>query len=62
MTEHDKVEHVLPNGDILIVESTRVDEQVTTAFETVRQGLRDEAREAFQRLRDEPTRDEPTAV
>ena len=51
MTEHDKIEHTLPNGDILIVDSTRVDPEVEKAFAKVKAQLRDEARDAYRQLR-----------
>lgn len=51
MTEHDKIEHTLPNGDILIVNSTRQDPEVTQAFSKAKDDLRKEARETYQRLR-----------
>ncbi len=50
MTEHDGYEHVLPNGDILIVDSTIKDEEVEQAFAVVREELREKAREAYERL------------
>jgi len=52
MTEHDKIEHVLPNGDILIVDSTRVDLEVQEAFAKVKEDLREEARDAYRQLRE----------
>ena len=54
MTEHGKIEHVLPNGDILIVDSTLVDDKVAETFDRVKDDLRDKAREAYRVLRDEP--------
>jgi len=51
MTEHDKIEHTLPNGDILIVDSTVVDKKVSEAFDKLKQDLRDDARNAYRRLR-----------
>ncbi len=50
MTEHDGYEHVLPNGDILIVDSTVKDEKVDEAFALVQQELREKARRAYQEL------------
>lgn len=50
MTEHDKIEHVLPNGDTLIVDSTVKDPRVEEAFKPVREQLRVEARRAYERL------------
>lgn len=50
MTEHEGYEHVLPNGDILIVESTVKDERVEKAFAAVKEDLRDKARRAYERL------------
>jgi len=49
--EHDGFEHVLPNGDILIVESTIRDERVERAFAPVRRELREKARRAYEQLR-----------
>lgn len=51
MTEHDGFEHVLPNSDILIVESTIKDERVEEAFAAVRQELREKGRRAWEQLR-----------
>lgn len=59
VTEHDGFEHVLPNGDILIVESTIKDERVERAFAAVRQELREKGRRAYEQLRS-PAKD--TAV
>lgn len=55
MTEHDKIEHTLPNGDILIVDSTRKDPKVTRAFSRAKSDLRKQARETYQRLRQQAT-------
>jgi hypothetical protein len=52
MTEHDKIEHTLPNGDILVIDSTRVDPTVEQAFGKAKQDLRKEARDAYRRLRE----------
>jgi SepF-like predicted cell division protein (DUF552 family) len=54
MTEHGKIEHTLPNGDILIVDSTRVDPEVQAAFDEVKADLREAARDAYRRLRATP--------
>lgn len=51
MTEHDGYEHELPNGDILIVESTVKDERVEQAFAPVKKELREKARRAYEELR-----------
>jgi len=51
MTEHDGYEHELPNGDILIVESTVKDERVEEAFAAVKQDLREKARQVYAELR-----------
>jgi hypothetical protein len=58
MTEHDKIQHRLPDGDILIVDSTRTDPQVTLAFTKAKEDLREQARATYKRLREsaEPTR------
>ena len=50
MTEHDGYEHVLPNGDILIVDSTVKDDEVDKAFAAVQQELREKARRAYEEL------------
>ena len=55
MTEHDKIEHTLPNGDILIVDSTRVDREVQEAFEKVKEDLRQHARDTYRQLREAAT-------
>jgi hypothetical protein len=52
MTEHDKIEHTRPNGDILIVDSTRQDPKVTQAFAKAKEDLRQQARETYKRLRE----------
>jgi hypothetical protein len=52
MTEHDKIEHTLPNGDILVIDSTRIDPTVEQAFDQAKQDLREEARVAYRRLRE----------
>lgn len=52
MTEHDKIEHKLPNGDILVIDSTRVDPDVEHAFDRAKKDLRKEARAAYRRLRE----------
>lgn len=49
-TEHDKVEHTLPNGDILIVDSTRRDPEVDRVFDHLKRDLAEEAKEAYRRL------------
>lgn len=50
MTEHDKIEHTLPNGDILIVDATRIPPEVTAAFDKVKAELREQARATYLRL------------
>jgi hypothetical protein len=50
MTEHDKIEHQLPNGDVLIVDATRKDPRVEAAFEALREDLRESARQAYAHL------------
>lgn len=50
MTEHDVFEYVLPNGDILIVDSTIKDERVEEGFASVRTQLREKARRAYEQL------------
>jgi hypothetical protein len=55
MTQHDKIQHTLPNGDILIVDSTKADPKVTKAFEKAKEDLREQARETYRRLRESAT-------
>ena len=50
MTEHDKIEHTLPNGDILIVDATRIAPEVSEGFERVKADLRRQARATYLRL------------
>ena len=50
MTKHDKIEHKLPNGDILIVDSTQDDHRTEQAFSVAKADLRKQARETYRRL------------
>ena len=54
MTEHDKLEHTLPNGDILIVDATRIPSDVTDGFEKVKADLLEQARATYRRLQGAP--------
>jgi hypothetical protein len=51
MTEHDKIEHELPDGDVLVHDSTRRRPEVDAAFQKVEQDFALEAREIYRRLR-----------
>jgi hypothetical protein len=50
MTEHDKIEHTLPNGDTLVIDSTRENAAVEQAFSKARHDLREQARDTYRRL------------
>jgi hypothetical protein len=50
MTKHDKIEHALPNGDILIVDSTRDEQRVSRAFSAAKADLRKQARDTYRSL------------
>lgn len=52
MSEHDKIEHELPNGDVLVQDSTRRRPEVDEAFREVEQEFEREAREIYERLRE----------
>lgn len=52
MTKHDKIEHELPNGDILIVDATDIRPEVEEAFREVRESLDREVDEAYRQLRE----------
>ena len=52
MTEHDKTEHPLPNGDVLIQDSTRTRPDVEAAFNKVEVDLKREAEQAYRELRE----------
>lgn len=52
MTEHDKIQHELPNGDVLIQDSTRTRPEVEKAFRKVEEDFEREAREAYRELRE----------
>ncbi len=52
MTEHDKIEHPLPNGDILIQDSNRTRPDVEAAFGKVEVDLEREAEQAYRELRE----------
>jgi hypothetical protein len=47
MTQHDKIEHKLPNGDVLIQDSTRTRPEVEEAFRKVEKDFEREARKAY---------------
>ena len=51
MTKHDKIEHELPNGDILIVDATDIRPEVEQAFREVKAALDREVDEAYEQLR-----------
>jgi hypothetical protein len=50
MIEHDKIEHPLPNGDILVQDSTRTRPEVEEAFRRVEDDFERKAEEAFRDL------------
>jgi hypothetical protein len=52
MTEHDKIELELPNGEVLVQDSTRRRPEVDEAFGEVEQDFKREAREIYERLRE----------
>lgn len=52
MTEHDKIEHELPNGDILVRDSTRTRPEVEEAFRLVDEESERQARETYRELRE----------
>jgi hypothetical protein len=52
MSEHDKIEHALPNGDILVQDTTRRRADVDAAFSKVEEQLEREAEQAYRRLLD----------
>lgn len=52
MTEHDKIEHPLPNGDVLIQDSTRTRPEVDEAFRKVEETFEQDAKQAYRELRD----------
>lgn len=51
MTEHDKIQHSLPNGDVLIQDSTRTRPDVEAAFRKVEEDFKRQAAEAYRGLR-----------
>jgi hypothetical protein len=51
MTEHDKIEHPLPNGDVLIQDSTRTDTEVEDAFRRIEDDFKRHAKQAYRELR-----------
>lgn len=51
VTEHDKIEHVLPNGDILVIDSTRIAPEVDAAFRQVEDEAARRAQEMYRELR-----------
>jgi hypothetical protein len=52
MNEHDKIEYPLPNGDVLIQDSTRSRPDVEEAFDKVEEDFEREAEEAYRQLRE----------
>lgn len=52
MTEHDKIEHTLPNGDVLVQDSTRVRPEVDAAFRKVEEDFAREAETTYRELRE----------
>lgn len=52
MTEHDKIEHALPNGDVLIQDSTRTRPEVEEAFSKVEEAFERDAKQAYRELRE----------
>lgn len=55
MTEHDKIEHPLPNGDVLIQDSTRTRPEVEKAFRKVEVDFERKAEQAYRELREAAT-------
>jgi SepF-like predicted cell division protein (DUF552 family) len=52
MTPHEKIEHQLPNGDVLIVDATDIRPEVEEAFRQVDERLKAEARAAYDELQE----------
>jgi hypothetical protein len=52
MTEHDKIEHPLPNGDVLIQDSTRIRPDVDAAFREIEEAFERDAEQAYRELRE----------
>jgi SepF-like predicted cell division protein (DUF552 family) len=52
MTKHGKVEHELPNGDILIVDATDIRPEVEAAFRELNESLSREVEQAYRELQD----------
>lgn len=52
MAAHDKIEHPLPNGDVLIQDSTRTRPEVDEAFRKVEEDFEQDAKQAYRQLRD----------
>jgi SepF-like predicted cell division protein (DUF552 family) len=50
MTPHEKIEHELPNGDVLIVDATEIRPEVEEAFREVEERLQEEARAAYEEM------------
>ena len=50
MTEHDKVEHELPNGDLLVQDSTKSRPEVEETFRKAEEAVERIAREGYEQL------------
>jgi hypothetical protein len=59
MTEHDKIEHPLPNGDVLIQDSTRTRPDVEAAFRKIEVDFEREAEQAPTASYAKPPQPEP---
>lgn len=53
MATPDRIEHLLPNGDVLIVDATEFRPEVEEAFARLRDALDREADETYRRLREQ---------
>lgn len=52
MTKHDKIEHPLPNGDVIVHDATHIRPEVDEAFRKVREDLQRGARKTYAELRE----------
>jgi hypothetical protein len=50
-TQHPKIEHRLPNGDLLIISTTKRDPSVDQAFKSTVDKVREDTRARFAELR-----------